>query len=1591
MKIKTALLTAIVLLLSGYCYAQKVSTQGKEFYVTFPQIHIEAVETTEILVSSLVNTSGTVVNPLDGYSQSFTVSAGAVTTVVIPISECMNSYYETINRNGLIITTKDTAAVYAVSSQDYSSDASNVLPTSTLGTDYIISSYYAGNGTGYYTTSEFAIVATVDNTIINITPTANTYTGHPAGTTFTVTLNKGQTYSVGSQTGDLTGSLVSVTNGCNPIAIFSGDDIGFVPDGYGAGDYLYEQLFPIPTLGKNFIVGNLKGRNSSRVKIVAPYDNTTISLNGSVAATLNKGQNYEFEMDNPYDLFSSSTGPFLSLATDKSGNLYTGGGFYDASFAHYVAQWNGTTWTEMGALKANNYIESVITDATGNIYAAGYFTDANYYEYVAKWDGTTWQELGNLGAYAGILTLASDQHGNIYAAGAFTDASTKYYVAKWDGLSWTELGTGASALNANYTISAVVSDTAGNIYAAGGFTNAAGKSYVAKWNGTTWTELGTGSNALNANYAISTLAKDAAGNIYAAGNFTDASGYRYVAKWNGTTWTELGTGSNALKANNSIGTITIDATGNIYAAGGFTNTSGYQYVAQWNGSTWSEVGSGSNALNANYTIMTTTTDSSGNLYAAGYFTNAQYQYYVAKWDGTTWSQLKPNTNNGPVIDYISTTNPVQVMQYGTGVLYDQTKGPANDGDPTMITIGSLEQSLTNAVFALPPIGVITTHHITITTKTSEAGKTILDGNNIGSSFSPVAGNPAYSLAEVDAVAGTHQLYNPSGFAAYAYGFGQTQGYGYNIGSLVSKINTYFDVNGTSILNIDTLFECNGTQTFNTQTSDTIVSYTWDFGDGSPTVTTDGKVITQTHSYPAAGNYTVKLTAVAASVNKCQTGNTSISTGIINIPPLIGTITGSAEPCIGEVATYSITAGPDYPVGTRFVWTEPTGWTVTANPDSTKLMVRPNATAGTVSVSSVSPGGCVSAPATLAVIPGKNGIVATINITASQTTFCKGASAVFTAAITNGGSAPAYQWKVNGINTGKDTSAFTTAALNDNDIVSCVLTSSSVCALTPTATSNPITVTVTSNSVTPVVNIAASQNNICAGTSITFTATPTNGGTTPTYQWQLNGTNTGNNNSAYTNATLKNNDVVRCIMTSNAGCLSTPTDTSNIITMTINPILTPSVSIGVSQNNICAGTPVTFTATPVNGGSAPTYQWQLNGTNTGTNSNTYTSAAIKNNDVVSCTIISNALCLTTTTANSNTITMLVNPILTPTVSIVASQNNICKGTPITFTATSSNGGTAPTYQWTINGINAGTNNPLFTSSTFSNNDIVNCTITSNAACVSSPTGVSNNIAVMVYPVIIPSVHITGDVNNICYSNPVNIAAVATNGGNTPSYQWKLNNINVGINSPDYSNSMLNNGDIISCVLTSSIACTSPVVSNNTISMVVYPLPKVINGNPLIIQLGTSTNLDLNVSGNIATYLWTPSDGLSDPTVEVPVADPTVTTTYTLQVTTDNGCTASGNVKVTVFNKLVMPDAFTPNGDGNNDLFRIPPSIAVVVKHFTVYNRWGNIVFSTTNSTAGWDGSCNGVLQPTGSYVWILEYIDPLKQIPVKAQGNVLLIR
>jgi gliding motility-associated-like protein len=348
-----------------------------------------------------------------------------------------------------------------------------------------------------------------------------------------------------------------------------------------------------------------------------------------------------------------------------------------------------------------------------------------------------------------------------------------------------------------------------------------------------------------------------------------------------------------------------------------------------------------------------------------------------------------------------------------------------------------------------------------------------------------------------------------------------------------------------------------------------------------------------------------------------------------------------------------------------------------------------------------------------------------------------------------------------------------------------------------------------------------------------------------------------------------------------------------------------------------------------------------------------------------------------------------PGLTPSVTIAASSQSICKGDVASFAATPVNEGANPVYQWLVNGVNVGPDAPNYSSDTLSNGDTIRCIALSQTPCVLDKPDTSNAI-VMSVGSNSALVSITASSDNICAGDTVVFTATPSNGGPAPVFEWQVNGNEINAGGQVFTSASLANGDVVDCILKGSLAC-SLLAESNSVTMMVRPVPAILLAPDTIIQRGQSVRLDPATTGTIVSYQWTPSNGLSDPTVPDPSAAPLTTTNYRLDVTAANGCIASSKETIEVYTPLWMPNAFTPNGDGNNDVFRIPPAVSIVLTSLSIYNRWGQRVFSTINSSEGWDGRTNGQPAPAGVYVWEIDYKDLGSGQMVHAKGNVLVIR
>ncbi|OFY97077.1 MAG: hypothetical protein A2491_13525 [Bacteroidetes bacterium RIFOXYC12_FULL_35_7] len=490
---------------------------------------------------------------------------------------------------------------------------------------------------------------------------------------------------------------------------------------------------------------------------------------------------------------------------------------------------------------------------------------------------------------------------------------------------------------------------------------------------------------------------------------------------------------------------------------------------------------------------------------------------------------------------------------------------------------------------------------------------------------------------------------------------------------------------------------------------------------------------------------------------------------------------------------------------------------------------------------------ISDTITLTVSPN---VPVSVTISANDSTICQGEQISFTATGINEGISPVYTWYLNGNATSNGTSFTGTSFLN-NDLVWCVLNSSVSCGVDNPASSDTIPLTV--HPVLPVsINISASDTSICEGTAITFNAIGTNAGTNPSYEWFVNGISSGTG-TTFTGSSISNNNLVHCVLTSSEECTSGNPATSATISMIVNPVLPVSVTVFSNDTMICESANVLFTANGLNGGNSPTYQWYLNGSPAGQN-NIFSSANLQNNDEIYCVFTSEEECISYNPAISDTIIMVVNPGFAISVAVACSPTGaVCDGTPLSFTATPTNGGTTPTYQWLLNGNPAGINAPTFSPGVLNNGDQIACVLTSSITPCTTNNPDTSNMFIVTYTSNVPvSVSISASDSSICEEGTVTFTAVPTNGGSNPSYQWYINNTSVGTNNNSFTSSGLQNNDQVYCILTSSLPCVENV-SDTSDAVIIIVTPNNPAGVSISAVQGNAVCAGNNVTFNtIATY-------------------------------------------------------------------------------------------------------------------------------------------
>lgn len=592
----------------------------------------------------------------------------------------------------------------------------------------------------------------------------------------------------------------------------------------------------------------------------------------------------------------------------------------------------------------------------------------------------------------------------------------------------------------------------------------------------------------------------------------------------------------------------------------------------------------------------------------------------------------------------------------------------------------------------------------------------------------------------------------------------------------------------------------------------------------------------------------------------------------------------------------------------------------------------NLTAGTYSIIVTDGGGCT---ATSSLIISSNTIPPTVTAVSSGSITCTTLNVTLTGAsagnslVWNGGSLP-----LNSPNPAIVTTAGTYTVTATDATTGCTNTS---------------TIVVLSNTTPPTATAGAPLTLTCTTLSGNITASSNAPGAS--YSWSGIGITAGSTSST---ATVNSAGTYTVAVTDPAnGC--TATTTVSVTTDTAPPTVT-------------AGAPLVLTCTTLSGNitassniTNSTYNW----TGAGITSGGTTASATVNTTGTYTVMVTDPTNGCTATATVSVSSNTTPPSITAGSPIILTCSNLTGN----ITASSTTSGVS--YNWTGAGIIAGGATSTATVSTAGTYTVA-VTDPSNGCTATTTVSVSaNNLA--------PNVTAGTSTPISCTTGLGNINASSTTPGVT--YSWSGTGI---ISGGATSSPTVNTAGTYTVTVTDpNNGCTA----TTTLTAVNTPGPTASAGADVTIVSGTSATLTATGGG---TYLWNTGETTSSITVS-----PTTTTDYCVTVTDGNGCTESACVRVTVdimCGELFVPNAFSPNGDLNNDVFRvkIDPS-CVLEMSLSVYDRWGEKIIELTDPTQFWDGTFKGKQLDNAVFVYYLNITLTNSSEEIKKSGNVSLIK
>ena len=416
-----------------------------------------------------------------------------------------------------------------------------------------------------------------------------------------------------------------------------------------------------------------------------------------------------------------------------------------------------------------------------------------------------------------------------------------------------------------------------------------------------------------------------------------------------------------------------------------------------------------------------------------------------------------------------------------------------------------------------------------------------------------------------------------------------------------------------------------------------------------------------------------------------------------------------------------------------------------------------------------------------------------------------------------------------------------------------------------------------------------------------------------------------------------------------------------------------ISVGVLDTSIIALDPLQVCSNNgsvrMRAGVAASYKWLKDGVVIpGATASIHTALQTGNYRVV----VANSVGCTDT---SRSLSVSINPL--PVGSIQTPVTNIiCDGSSIVLTASGGD-----TYQWKLNGANI--QGAIDSSYAAKAAGVYTVTLINRANCSALATG-NITLSLISRPTVAYSY-----VNN-CVNVPVsftNTSDVSKSG--IVTYAWTFGNGNRSTLASPVNQIYPTVGNYNIKLVVTPAACPTLYDSLIKVINVVAPPPGIRYPSMNVLKNVATTLQARNIG---TTFTWNPVVGLSNGTISNPVFSFNVGADYQINIVNTAGCKIVDSILIRVFDKysVFVPKAFSPDGNGVNDLLR-PILVGIKeVRSFRVYSRWGNLLYQTKAVTLGWDGTYNGQLMPTDTYTWVFEGID-LDNKPVILSGKTTLIR